>query len=777
MNKFLYTVLLSCFLLLIVQANYAQTTWNGTSWSAGVPTNGVDAVITGDYNTSTHGTFECDELSINTASGDVTFTIASGDDIAIDRYSTIGGNNAIVNGDGVLIYQTNSFIEPIDILCDLRFTSFSSITLNASVLNLVRCDSLIIDSNGGFNIDPGVTLACVALDNNVSVINNGIISIYNDGTRDTLFNYSSPGSISGSGTIIFEDLAATPIAINTDNNIQVNNTLVLKHTLTCGDYIAASNSTTILDDGVTGHILDIDGDLTVNSGATFAGAASTVLGQIKFTGGITQNIFTNSLEFAGRIGVESGTTLQTNGNLVLLEDGILLHGTNTPGGGGSVSGNVEIRRNSTAVDGYSYMGPPVSNATASQLSSFVFSYNETVDYEESDPITNLTGGGINRYIVVGQSTVLTPGVGYAPWRTGSVVFDGPVNDGDITVNNITWTDGNTDTNLDINKGWNLVSNPYPGSLDAAAFLAAHGDLDASITLWNEPGGSASSRATNAGYTQWSSGGGAVGGGFNGQIASGQAFFIKRSGTGSSSVTFTNAMRLSTAGSNSDFLRVKENPLLKLMIANDSIFSDANLFAQEGATISKDRFDVYKLRNSFNLNIYSLVDGSEQIAIQSLPAFEDGTVVPFYYDAVGSGTYTFTVPQLENIPASIEVWWSDEQREVLMEEGMTFDMVITKTGKGLKLGDVIFREKVVAGQPLTTPDPKVFITTQNLTIQNIQPSRVLIYDASGKMQHDFVFQIGNRKNDVKIPVNLQNGKLYIIRVVHQEGSLVKKVIIG
>lgn len=71
--KALYLLLL----LLFSSISIAQTTtWDGSSWSNGVPNNSTDAIITGNYDTSINGDFTAKNLSVS-ISGAMTITSAN----------------------------------------------------------------------------------------------------------------------------------------------------------------------------------------------------------------------------------------------------------------------------------------------------------------------------------------------------------------------------------------------------------------------------------------------------------------------------------------------------------------------------------------------------------------------------------------------------------------------------------------------------------------------------------------------------------------------------
>ena len=54
----------------VITVTRAITTWNGTTWSNGLPTISTFATINGNYDTTTHGDFECCSLLVN-----ATFTL------------------------------------------------------------------------------------------------------------------------------------------------------------------------------------------------------------------------------------------------------------------------------------------------------------------------------------------------------------------------------------------------------------------------------------------------------------------------------------------------------------------------------------------------------------------------------------------------------------------------------------------------------------------------------------------------------------------------------
>lgn len=86
--------------LFIVPLTTMATTWNGTTWSAGAPTNAVDAVIASSV---TPGAFTCANLTINSG---VALTINSGVTVTVAGNITNNGNG--LAGMGTIQFNKNA---------------------------------------------------------------------------------------------------------------------------------------------------------------------------------------------------------------------------------------------------------------------------------------------------------------------------------------------------------------------------------------------------------------------------------------------------------------------------------------------------------------------------------------------------------------------------------------------------------------------------------------------------------------------------------------------
>jgi hypothetical protein len=90
----------SCFQATIaVKITDFSTIWNGSSWSNGIPDLTKAAIIDGNYDTTTHGNFECCSLLVNAT---FTLNIQANDFVLIENDLTVNGSLNVLN-DGSLI--------------------------------------------------------------------------------------------------------------------------------------------------------------------------------------------------------------------------------------------------------------------------------------------------------------------------------------------------------------------------------------------------------------------------------------------------------------------------------------------------------------------------------------------------------------------------------------------------------------------------------------------------------------------------------------------------
>ncbi|GIV34146.1 MAG: hypothetical protein KatS3mg031_1681 [Chitinophagales bacterium] len=409
--------------------------------------------------------------------------------------------------------------------------------------------------------------------------------------------------------------------------------------------------------GASGLLVEING-LEVQPGGQITISGSTDIelnvtgnfsceGQILGTGKLSLSGLSYSLTtpfaFSGKLQIKSGTTLVTNGNLTLENGGSLLHGSGTPGGGGTVIGPVKVKRNGkTNPLAYSFWAAPVANAPVTVLG------NDLYYYEPGNAIDNSVQG--LRAGWVAASGNMTKGKGYIGRGKAVVEFDGPAHNGTITVP-VMKAAGN-------NIGYNLIGNPYPSAIDANAFIAANsGVIYGSLYFWDDDGTNGIGWS-NQDYAVWN-GIGMVGGNgtsFNGHIASCQAFFVEMLNVDTTFVQFSNSMR---NGNNEHFFKTQALPRLWLSaLSPDSVYNETLIAFVPDATEGEDpMYDAKKIKGNEHIAFYSNIQ-SVAYAIQALPPLTDDRSVVIGLDAGMDGIFTISLKTIENFDETVCLYLED-----------------------------------------------------------------------------------------------------------------------
>ncbi|WP_033961035.1 CUB domain-containing protein [Psychroserpens jangbogonensis] len=403
--------------------------------------------------------------------------------------------------------------------------------------------------------------------------------------------------------------------------------------------------------------------------------------------------------------------IRSGGNLVQITGGAINTNNN--------SGDIKMQRSVTGVasDSYVYWSSPVEGfdvQNVSPLSSNIF---------EWDPTTSVAvpyGNWINPV-----SSTMTQGKGYiirdilgttpeggtiTPPATTSEFIGVPRN-GELTIpiyrGNHLPADGNYPgagntqaTPLDDN--WNLIGNPYPSSISADAFITENAalitnDTDPSISgtiwLWRHENTTSIINDPFYGDYYYNYNGnqyaaynlsGPNPSGFNGNIASGQGFFVLMEDiagpTLSADITFRNSMRYFTisgdndAYDNNSFLRSATNEStttnaierhriwLDLIKPNNDATSILVGYI-ENATNAIDRlFDGYDL-NKFGTRLYSIIDDKEfSIQGKTLP-FDQEDRVPLGIIITENAIHQIAINTVDGL-------FENESQDIYLEDTYT-----------------------------------------------------------------------------------------------------------
>ncbi|MFT3795305.1 GEVED domain-containing protein [Flavobacterium sp.] len=459
------------------------------------------------------------------------------------------------------------------------------------------------------------------------------------------------------------------------------------------------------------------------------------------------------------------------------------------------TGIIRMTRNSQPMYryDYTYWGSPVtqaSNYTLGMLSpnTLADKYFSWIPYQ---------GSSFGTWLHETSASVMDPRKGYivrAP-QTFSMdpgtkaiypaLFIGTPNNGTINCPILFGTMG-AGTN---NDKYNLLGNPYPSSVSAAAFLNLANNanvIDGTIYFWTH--NSAISvvypdpfyndfvyNYTGSDYASWNKLGGvgtaaSTGGPApNGYIGAGQSFFVRSLTFPGGNAIFNNSMR-SAAYSNTQFFRQAEgvNPQtanneedfekhrLWLNFTTASTFSQILVGYAEGATYGWDRgYDGVRFDYENSNSLYSLVNGEPQV-IQGRPLpFNEYDEVPLGYISLANNSeFTVRIDHYDGAFENQSIYIEDKLLNVihdLRQSGYTFTTAQGRFDDRLVLR---YTNATLSNNSFEVDGVSAFIHNRTLHVaatENI--ADITVYELNGKLvktyqgsetkvfEDDFVFATG------------------------------------
>lgn len=497
-------------------------------------------------------------------------------------------------------------------------------------------------------------------------------------------------------------------------------------------------------------------------------------------------------------------TIENNGSLVQVKDVTINNNT------GEILMKRSPRPGSLANYDYLYWSSPVDTVAIGDITGNVtLTWDPTID---NNPARNNFGN----WVGVPDTEIMSIGKGYikrwngesAPAGEAFTEFTGVPNNGIYTVPlALTPTGGTQDVG---EENWNLVGNPYPSAINAKTFLEVNaGAIEGAVHVWTHQSARASANPTPF----YQGGGGETyspddyittnGVGttpadvdFEGNIASGQGFFVKAL-SGGLNVEFNNTMRYDdgTGGSgnadsetgtygNDKFFRgakinnsAKDQKIWLSVINQNQVASSTLIGYVNGATLEKDNlYDATS--NGTRFGIYSLIDDQKMI-IQGRPApFTDSDVVPLGVNLSQAGVYSIGIDQIEGSE------FVDNEQDIYLEDvylDMVHDLRKSPYSFTAEPGEIkdrfllryINNDVTLSVANQNVLDTFVFINNKTLNVKSSkQISTVEVFDLTGKrvVRHYAMREIELRKD-----FNYANG-VYLVNVLFEDGStLTKKVL--
>ncbi|MFD1601433.1 T9SS sorting signal type C domain-containing protein [Flavobacterium artemisiae] len=479
--------------------------------------------------------------------------------------------------------------------------------------------------------------------------------------------------------------------------------------------------------------------------------------------------------------VENEVTVLGNGSLVFEDKSSLVQTSNN-----SNTGNITYKRRSRPVRRYdfTYWSAPIYNIDykLKTLSPATLG-DKYYYYDVANAAWKIDYNGIKTMDLAQGYSVRAPQT-YDINGAGQVydaVFTGVPNNGTISAGTVSGK-------------WNLIGNPYPSAFDAEDFiklnLTLNGVETGALYFWTHkalPSGAVAGDAkynyTSDDYAVFNLSGGTVtipsAEPVDSFIGSGQAFFLKPTGT--NSVTFTNAMR---DQNNSQFFKtaktskIEKNRLWLNFTNAQGAFKQALVGYIEGATNSIDlNYDATTMSGNTYVDFYS-ISNAKKLTIQAraLP-FDNTETIPLGYKTTIAGDFTIAIDHADGFFADQAVYLEDKTTSKIVDlrtGNYTFTSAIgTFTDRFV----LRYTDKILGTGDFENLDNTVFVSVKDKSIkvtssqENIK--EVWIYNIGGQ-------DVYNKKKVNATELQITNfgvaDQVLLVKVTLENGYTVTKKIV-
>jgi hypothetical protein len=447
-------------------------------------------------------------------------------------------------------------------------------------------------------------------------------------------------------------------------------------------------------------------------------------------------------------------------------------------------------------------------------------------YNSPTPDSNTDWQNYNLWNYLGRGASLNVGEGFTMKGTGGTekidilqnqVFIGKPNSGTITRN--------------IPKGQTyLVGNPYPSALDANEFIldnlagrAGVNVINGALYFWDHFGTSNNHNLAQyeGGYAIYTLTGGVPG--INNSsltlnnlaaglkaparyIPVGQGFFVDATLdptiTGTTTIVsggalnFKNSQRIferETSG-NSLFMKSAANKKIKTPEITDTrakirLGFDSTVGAHRQLLLGVDsnatnQFDIGYDAPMFDLNAndmyWELSDS--KFAIQAVPNFNDGQIIPIGLIVAKEGNATIKIDALENIPSTLEIYLFDNKTGVYHDIKNNVFSIALVIGEYKNRFSLQFVNKLYDSDKTSLDEGILVYYTNNKEILNIKNNftdatvdKVYLFNILGQNLTNWDIE-DIKQNNIQIPIKNVRSGMYIAKIKTSKGDLTKTIII-
>lgn len=422
---------------------------------------------------------------------------------------------------------------------------------------------------------------------------------------------------------------------------------------------------------------------------------------------------------------------------------------------------------STPNNRFWYLSSPMTGATAS---GFAVGTGSKLWYYDQPTHAYATMTG-SESLEVGKGYVSRVGSNRTVSLTGG---SATLNNGDVTVTLSRQSDSNS------KNGYNLIGNPYP-SFVTLNYVVDGENSGIESSIWYR-----SVLANNSGMafdtynilTNTSVGVQSGSGALTPYIAPMQAFWV-RANYNLATVTFRQANRSHQAAVKLRSQAV-ENPELRLSVTNGIVSDETVIGFYPNASDAFDPYDSHKMSNE-RIDLPELFSyaGTEEVAINGLPALVENKEIRLGFRTGLSGTFTIKANELIHLDEGVNVFlmdkWTNTTQNLNASPSYSFtsdagtltdrfSLVVAKTAT--QLGETVLKPSFEA-----YTDGKGLINVQ-LNHADLRNARLNVYAVSGQLLMTKPVTESTFSFEPKLA-----GGIYLIEVTQAGFTARKKIIIN
>ncbi|WP_052257269.1 T9SS sorting signal type C domain-containing protein [Flavobacterium sp. AED] len=622
--------------------------------------------------------------------------------------------------------------------------------------------------------------------------NYGVLTVNTSPSAPSVGTITPPTCALPTGSVVLSGLPATGTWTLNPGGITGTGTNATISGLSAGTYnytVSNGTCTSLASSNVV--ILSLT---TTWNGTSWSNGTPTSAKNIVFSGGYTSSsdlagcscqVTSGAVVFLNTLTITNGVNV-TGGSLTFENNASLLQINNVAN-----SGSIIYKRKTTAIlnSDYTYWSSPVGNQQLINVSP-----NTSSDkfYSFDGASDSWVGAAPTATMVLGKGYIIQGPENYSASSRSvyEASFVGVPNNGDISISVPTSFSAETS---------HLIGNPYPSAIDANLFLTANlSALDGTIYFWTHNTAITNNLYTSDDYASYNLTGGtettkAISSGVNntvsdGNIASGQAFFITGRISGTGTILFNNNMR--KAGQNSSFfkfstkknrkqLEVVDKHRVWLSLSNaKGAFKQTLLGYVANATNGYDNsFDGESFDGNQFIDFYS-VNEDKNLTIQgrALP-FDENDEVSLGFSSTIEGAFSIDIDEVDGLFASQDVFIEDKNTNSIknLKDGpYTFT---TESGTFNDRFVLRFTDKTLGTGTFDKGDSAVLVSNKNKLIKIDSSVEVInkveVYDLLGRTVYE---KINIDANKLVLPNLVMNDQVLLVKIILENGKTVTKKII-